>query len=172
VSSVHPGPQDADSRSPRRRFSESTPILGDARADSESGRVPVGSVGPLPILKALAKVVRLATLSQSVSPLRVQVRPTLTPSRSRYACMACQTGSGCSADFYFTTYQQAATHYANSARCNQSSRGIATVVLPSRPTDVEAGGSGAAEAWAGPPRRFGRVPRQRISAGGDIMPVG
>ena len=89
----------------------------------------------------------------------------------RYACMACQTGSGCSADSYFTTYQQAATHYANSARCNESPRGIATVVLPSRPTDVEAGGSGAAEAWAGPPRRFGRVPRQRISAGGDIMPL-
>ena len=57
----------------------------------------------------------------------------------RYACMACQTGSGCSADSYFTTYQQAASHYANSARCNQSPRGIATVVLPSRPTDVEAG---------------------------------
>ena len=31
----------------------------------------------------------------------------------RYACMACQTGSGCSADSYFTTYQQAASHYAN-----------------------------------------------------------
>ena len=44
--------------------------------------------------------------------------------------MACQTGSGCSADSYFTTYQQAASHYANSARCNQSPRGIATVVLP------------------------------------------
>jgi len=90
----------------------------------------------------------------------------------RYACMACQTGSGCSADSYFTTYQQAASHYANSALCNQSPRGIATVVLPSRPTDVEAGGSGAAEAWAGPPRRWGRMRRQRISAGGDIMPIG
>ena len=98
--------------------------------------------------------------------------PTDTDSKSimvvRYACMACQ--SGCSgADSYFTTYQQAASHYANSARCNQSVRGIATVVLPSRPTDVEAGGSGAAEAWAGPPRRGGPVRRQRISAGGDFM---
>ena len=80
----------------------------------------------------------------------------------RYACMACQTGSGCSADSYFTTYQQAAYHYAN-RECSvhwqpvRSPWGIATVtlVLPSRPTDVEAGGSGAAEAWAGPPRRFG-----------------
>ena len=115
-------------------------------------------------LAAARAVVALSTL------LLVLVTPTDTDTDSesimvvRYACMACQS--------YFTTYQQAATHYANSARCNQSSRGIATVVLPSRPTDVEAGGSGAAEAWAGPPRRFGRVPRQRISAGGDIMPVG
>jgi len=77
--------------------SRKTPILGvhcdstlrDARANSESGRVPVGSVGPLPILKALAKVVRFATLSHSVSPLRVQVRvrPTLTPSRSWLCAM-------------------------------------------------------------------------------------
>ena len=87
----------------------------------------------------------------------------------RYACMACQ--HGCSADSYFTTYQAAAVHYANSARCNQSVRGIATVVLPSRASDVEAGGSGAAEAWAGPPRRGGPVRRQRMGAqaGGDIM---
>ncbi len=51
----------------------------------------------------------------------------------RYACMACQ--SCCSADSHSTTYQQAASHYANShgARYNQSVRGIATVVLPSRP---------------------------------------
>ena len=60
---------------------------------------------------------------------------------------------------------------ANSARCNRYLRGIATVVLPSRPTDVGAGGSGAAEVWAGPPRRWGPVRRQRISAGGDIMPL-
>jgi len=36
---------------------------------------------------------------------------------------------------------------------------------------VEAGGSGAAEAWAGPPRRWGPLRRQQISAGGDIMPL-
>ena len=43
--------------------------------------------------------------------------PTDTDSESimvvHYACMACQTGSGCSAHSYFTTYQQAASHYAN-----------------------------------------------------------
>ena len=43
----------------------------------------------------------------------------------RYACMACQ--NGCSADSYFTTYQAAAVHYANSAQCNQSVRGIAMI---------------------------------------------
>ena len=69
---------------------------------------------------------------------------------------------------YFTTYQAAAVHYARSAPCNQSVRGIATVVLPSRPTDVEAGGSGAAEAWAGPPRRGGPVRRKRLSQAGDF----
>ena len=84
----------------------------------------------------------------------------------RYACMACQ--SGCGTASYFTTYQAAAVHYARSAPCNQSVRGIATVVLPSRPTDVEAGGSGAAEAWAGPPRRGGPVRRKRLSQAGDF----
>ena len=49
-----------------------------------------------------------------------------------------------------------------------SVRGIATVVLPSRPTDVEAGGSGAAEAWAGPPRRGGPMRRKRLSQAGDF----
>ena len=47
----------------------------------------------------------------------------------RYACMACQ--NWCSADSYFTTYQS-------------------LLVLPIRASDAEAG---AAEAWAGPPRR-------------------
>ena len=71
---------------------------------------------------------------------------------------------------YFTTYQAAAVHYARSAPCNQSVRGIATVVtvLPSRPTDVEAGGSGAAEAWDDPPRRGGPVQRKRLSQAGDF----
>ena len=86
----------------------------------------------------------------------------------RYACMACQSGSGTAS--YFTTYQAAAVHYARSAPCNQSVRGIATVVLPSRPSDVEAGGSRAAEAWAasGPPRRGGPVRRKRLSQAGDF----
>jgi len=145
--------------------SRKTPILGvhcdstlrDARANSESGRVPVGSVGPLPILKALAKVVRFATLSHSVSPLRVQVRPTLTPSRSWLCAWPARLAAAAAPTpiLRLTSRRRPITRTV-SARCNQSPWGIATVtlVLPSRPTDVEAGGSGAAEAWAGPPRRF------------------
>ena len=148
--------------------------LRDARANSESGRVPVGSVGPLPILKALAKVVRFATLSHSVSPLRVQVRPTLTPSRSWLCAWPARLAAAAAPTpiLRLTSRRRPITRTV-SARCNQSPWGIATVtlVLPSRPTDVEAGGSGAAEAWAGPPRRWGPLRRQRSSAGGDIMPL-
>ena len=132
--------------------------LRDARANSESGRVPVGSVGPLPILKALAKVVRFATLSHSVSPLRVQIRPTLTPSRSWLCAWPARLAAAAAPTpiLRLTSRRRPITRTV-SARSNHSPWGIATVtlVLPSRPTDVEAGGSGAAEAWAGPPRRFG-----------------
>ena len=44
----------------------------------------------------------------------------------RYACMACQSGSGTAS--YFTTYQAAAVHYARSAPCNLVIWGITTVV--------------------------------------------
>lgn len=76
----------------------------------------------------------------------------------RYACMGCVPGPT-----YFTTYQSAAVHLARSTACNQSLRGIATVVLPNRPTDIDAGGSGAAGAWTGP----GRKKRQPPSAQGQ-----
>ena len=48
-----------------------------------------------------------------------------------------------------------AVQYAHSAACHQSLRGIATVVLPNRPADAEAGGSGAAGRWAGPSKLAG-----------------
>ena len=67
----------------------------------------------------------------------------------RFVCMGCQGGQ---TGPYFTTYQAAAVHYARSATCHQSPRGIATVVLPNRPGDAEAGGSGAAGGWVGPSR--------------------
>ena len=69
-----------------------------------------------------------------------------------FACMACQGGP---TGAYFTTYQAAAVHYARSVACNQSLRGISTVVLPNRPADAEAGGSGAAGGWAGPSKLTG-----------------
>ena len=67
----------------------------------------------------------------------------------RFVCMGCQGGQ---TGPYFTTYEAAAVHYARSAACHQSPRGIATVVLPNRPGDAEAGGSGAAGGWVGPSR--------------------
>ena len=77
----------------------------------------------------------------------------------RYACMACVGGPT-----YFTTYQHASIHYARSPRCNQSKRGIATIVLPNRPADTDAGGSGGAGVWAGPGNATGRR-RQRPGSG-------
>ena len=65
----------------------------------------------------------------------------------RYACMGCSGGPT-----YFSTFQAASLHYARSRACNQSLRGNGTVVLPNRPADNEAGGSGAAAAWVGPIR--------------------
>ena len=134
--------QDAESRSPR---SETLGLI-PSRAESWSALS-----GRCQYLRKLSK-----------SPLEPQLVATPSPSSTdtdsesiMVVRSACQTRSGCSADSYFTTYQQAASHFANSAKINQSLRGIGTVVLPSRPTDVEAGGSGAAEAWAGPQRRWG-----------------
>lgn len=75
----------------------------------------------------------------------------------RYACMGCAHGPT-----YFTTYHSAAVHLARSTACNQSQRGIATVMLPNRPTDIDAGGSGAAGVWSGPGARS----RQRPSSAG------
>ena len=60
---------------------------------------------------------------------------------------ACMGYTGCPS--YFTTYQAAAVHYARSSQCQHTLRGISTVMLPNRPGDMEAGGSGAAAAWAG-----------------------
>ena len=43
-------------------------------------------------------------------------------------------------------------HYARSVACQQSPRGIATVVQPNSPADIDARGSGAAGVWAGQPK--------------------
>ena len=69
-----------------------------------------------------------------------------------YVCMGCQEGSR----VHFTDFKSASIHYARSATCNRSNRGIGTIVLPNKATDQEAGGSGGAgAAWTGQahPRR-------------------
>ena len=55
---------------------------------------------------------------------------------------------------YFTTvtYPGAAVNYARSVARQQSLQGIATVVQPNRPADIDARGSGAAGVLAGPPK--------------------
>ena len=78
----------------------------------------------------------------------------------RYACMGC---SG-QCPMYFTEYADATRHWSRSSACNLSGRGIATVVLPNRPGDAEAGGTGAAAKWQGqglpgPSRRAGLIGR-------------
>ena len=79
----------------------------------------------------------------------------------RYACMACQC---CPTGAYFTTYQAAAVHYARSTACHQSLCGIATVVLPNRPANAEAGGSGAAGGGLGRPNSPADQRRVRVRA--------
>lgn len=76
----------------------------------------------------------------------------------RYACMGC-TGD----PSFFTTYHGAAVHLARSSGCRQNDGRIATVVMPNRPTDAEAGGSGAAAPWTAP-TRIGRSFRPCLSA--------
>ena len=78
----------------------------------------------------------------------------------RYACMGC---SG-QCPMFFTEYADATRHWSRSSACNLSGRGIATVVLPNRPGDAEAGGTGAAAKWQGqglpgPRRRAGLLGR-------------
>ena len=79
----------------------------------------------------------------------------------RFACMACQGGP---TGAYFTTYQAAAVHYVCSTACQQSLRGISTVVLPNRPADAEAGGSGAAGGGLGRPKSPAAQRRVRVRA--------
>ena len=97
-------------RAARRRFSESTATLRSetlglipSRAEflsAQSGRCQYSR--------------RLGKLSYSPPVATPSPSPTDTDSESIMVVrMACQTGSGCSADSYFTTYQQAASHYAN-----------------------------------------------------------
>jgi len=77
----------------------------------------------------------------------------------RYVCTGCQSNASRS-DFYFSTYTAAASwcHYARSQPCQQSGRAIRMVEVQSRPSDRDAGGSGAAGQW---------VPRPPCPRGGS-----
>ena len=87
----------------------------------------------------------------------------------RFVCLACEDVCPARGPTYFTSYQAAAVHVARSPRCKLSQKKIATVVLPNRPADNEAGGSGAAGAWTGQnqnQRRQSDVARPCLSGSG------
>ena len=87
----------------------------------------------------------------------------------KFTCLACEQRNG--TPNFFTSFRAAQVHYSRSSLCNMSPRGIATVVLPNRPTDNEAGGSGAAGQWGGQRRVHRRLPQQRQGMGlsSDMM---
>ena len=68
-----------------------------------------------------------------------------------YVCMGCQSGQSGHGATYFPTYKAAACHYARSRACNQSNRGIRLVTIQSKPSDRDAGCTGASGPW--PPAR-------------------
>ena len=128
--------------------SRGPPNPGPRRANHRS---PVAAI----IIIALAAAALLLSLAilhsdnTEINPKSIMV--------VRYACMGCQGGPS-----YFLTMQAATTHYTNSRLCRQTQKGIATVVLPNRPSDAEAGGSGAAQEWRGQQRQgvpLGQPPR-------------
>ena len=60
--------------------------------------------------------------------------------------------------------QSAAVDWASSHSCHNNQQGLATVVLPNKPADIEAGGLGAAGVWAG--LQIGSPARPRPSTTG------
>ena len=101
----------------------------------KASRSPVAVIQVLALAAAAALLLSLATFHLANTKSIMVVR---------YACMGCQGGPS-----YFSTMQAATSHYTNSRLCRQTQKGIATVVLPNRPSDAEAGGSGAAQEWRG-----------------------
>ena len=95
------------------------------------------------------------TSSSSLELLKSPAMPSVT----RWVCLGCHKpgpASSSSSASYFAGYKSAACHYARSPACNKSHRGLRTVEIVSRASDRDAGGGGAAGAWA-PPRQE-RVP--------------
>jgi len=121
-------------------------------------RGPLGFAVPRVTLRVIS-VISIATalvcvsfLSQPDSELQVELT---MPSVTRWVCMGCQQpnrhcapGPG---SYFAADYKSAACHYARSAACNKSNRGLRTVTVVSRPSDRDVGGGGGAGAW--PPRK-------------------
>jgi len=99
------------------------------------------------LLIALALPALLLSLTRSSGPTDELEVSESNPMVVKFACLACEERNG--TPNFFTTYRGACSHYSRSPFCNISPKGIATVVLPNRPTDNEAGGSGAAGQWSG-----------------------
>ena len=128
-------------------------------------RGPKASRSPVAVIQVLALAAAAALL---LSLATFHLANTEIDSKSimvvRYACMGCQGGPS-----YFSTMQAATSHYTNSRLCRQTQKGIATVVLPNRPSDAEAGGSGAAQEWRGQQRHGAALARPlRLSAAGSV----
>ena len=102
----------------------------------------------------------------SSSSLELLKSPTM-PSVTRWVCMGCHKpgiAASSSSASYFADYKSAACHYARSPACNKSHRGLCTVEIVSRASDRDAGGGGAAGAWA-PPRQV------RVPPPGTLYPI-
>jgi len=142
-------------------------ICGRSQSVSFVGCMPRRLSHVLLIALKLALPALLLSLSSGYSHCLThkpepEVRPDSDPDSMvvKFVCLACEERNG--TPNFFTSFRAARTHYSRSPLCNMSPRGIATVVLPNRPTDNEAGGSGAAGQWAGQGNRGVRaLPQQR-----------
>ena len=124
-----------------------------------ASRSPVAVIQVLALAAAAALLLSLATLH--LANTEIDSKSIMVV---RYACMGCQGGPS-----YFSTMQAATSHYTNSRLCRQTQKGIATVVLQNRPSDAEAGGSGAAQEWRGQQRHGAALARPpRLSAAGSV----
>ena len=114
-------------------------------------RVTLRVISVISIATAL-QVVCVSFLSQPDSELQVELT---MPSVTRWVCMGCQQpnrhGAPGPGSYFAADYKSAACHYARSAACNKSNRGLRTVTVVSWPSDRDVGGGGGAGAW--PPRK-------------------
>ena len=89
------------------------------------------------VTTALSLTVLLVCFSLDMTSVRVD----------GFVLMGCQSGQSGHGATYFQTYKAAACHYACSSTCKQSNRCILLVTIQSRPSDRDAGGTGASWPW-------------------------